>query len=73
MQFEASVLLEENIFDHNGWYVQQPDNTNNNSEGGQATMFNHNTYFSDSSDTISRRNIFFAIKYASKMDCKLSV
>ena len=54
----ASVLLEENIFDHNGWYVQQPDNTNNNSEGGQATMFNHNTYFSDSSDTISRRNIF---------------
>lgn len=54
----ASVLLEENIFDHNGWYVQQPDNTNNNSERGQATIFNHNTYFSDSSDTISRRNIF---------------
>jgi hypothetical protein len=54
----ASVLLEENIFDHNGWYIQQPDNSNNNSEGGQATMFNHNTYFSDSYDTISRRNIF---------------
>ena len=53
----ASVLLEENIFDHNGWYKQQVGN-GNDQEQGQATFFNHNSYFSDAVNTISRGNIF---------------
>jgi len=53
----ASVLLEENIFDHNGWYKNQIGTGNGKSEG-QATMFNHNTYFSESFNTIFRKNIF---------------
>ena len=53
----ASVLLEENIFDHNGWYKQQIGDANEKEEG-QATMFNHNTYFSESNHTISQNNIF---------------
>ena len=53
----VSALLEENVFDHNGWYKQQIDGGNDKAEG-QATMFNHNTYFTDVNYTISRRNIF---------------
>jgi hypothetical protein len=52
----ASVLLEENIFDHNGWYQQSNDY--NNKEEGMATIFNHNTYFSGSNNTIFRKNLF---------------
>ena len=55
--FRASVLLEENIFDHNGWYKPQID-AGNDKEQGQATMFNHNTYFSDSFNSKFIRNIF---------------
>ncbi|WP_428737779.1 DUF5011 domain-containing protein [Sulfurimonas sp.] len=51
----TSMLLEENIFDHNGWYKQGKDN---NKSEGQATMFNHNTYFPESRNTIFRNNIF---------------
>ena len=53
----ASVLLEENIFDHNGWYKKQIDAGNESAEG-QATFFNHNTYFADSFDTRFVNNIF---------------
>lgn len=53
----ASVLLEENIFDHNGWYKQQIGDGNDPSEG-QATFFNHNTYFSGATHTRFVRNIF---------------
>ena len=53
----ASILLEENVFDHNGWYKQQIG-SGNNQEEGQATFFNHNTYFSDSKDTRFVNNIF---------------
>ena len=55
--FRASVLLEENIFDHNGWYKPQVD-AGNDKDQGQATMFNHNTYFSDSFNSKFIRNIF---------------
>ncbi|WP_028584992.1 right-handed parallel beta-helix repeat-containing protein [Desulfogranum mediterraneum] len=49
----ASVLLEENIFDHNGWYSRA------GSGGiGQATVFNHNTYFANSKNTTFSENIF---------------
>ena len=53
----ASVLLEENIFDHNGWYKKQLGSGNEEDEG-QATMFNHNTYFSEAFHTKFIRNIF---------------
>lgn len=46
------ILLEENIFDHNGWYSQAPG------APGMATMFNHNTYFEDCHNVTFRRNIF---------------
>ncbi len=51
----ASILLEENIFDHNGWYQQ---GLNNVQTDGMATMFNHNTYFAETRDTIFRKNLF---------------
>jgi len=54
----ASVLLEENVFDHNGWLVQQRVEGQGEKSQGQATIFNHNTYFRRSVDTIFRNNIF---------------
>jgi len=53
----ASVYLEENIFDHNGWFKQQIG-TGNDKEQGQATFFNHNTYFSDAFNTRFINNFF---------------
>ncbi len=53
----VSITLEENVFDHNGWYKQQIDGGNEKEEG-QATMFNHNTYFSGAHEVIFRKNIF---------------
>jgi len=53
----ASVLLEENLFDHDGWYKQSYVTLNDPAEG-QATFFNHDTYFTNTGDTIFRRNLF---------------
>ncbi|HTY02520.1 MAG TPA: hypothetical protein VMC81_02210 [Rhodocyclaceae bacterium] len=53
----ASVWLEENIFDHNGWYKQGDTNFSDPAEG-KATMFNHNTYFAEARDTVFRNNLF---------------
>lgn len=50
-----SMLMEENIFDHNGWLKQGRGNTQ---EGGTATMFNHNTYFCDCHEVVFRGNMF---------------
>lgn len=45
-------LVEECIFDHNGW-LHRPD------EGiGVATMFNHNIYISSCNQVVYRRNLF---------------
>lgn len=44
------LLVEENVFDQNGWH---PD-----IEGAEATMFNHNMYLSAGSDLVVRGNIF---------------
>ncbi len=52
MAFANGVLLEENIFDHNGWYSKSPGLP------GTATMFNHNTYFEGCHNVIFARNIF---------------
>lgn len=54
----ASLTLEENIFDHNGWYKQQIKSGANEKTDGQATMFNHNTYFAASHNVTFRGNIF---------------
>jgi hypothetical protein len=43
------LLIEENIFDHNGW--------NETVAGAEATMFNHNTYI-NSNDVVMRGNMF---------------
>ena len=53
----ASVYLEENIFDHNGWFKQQIGSGNDKAQG-QATFFNHNTYFSDAFNTRFINNFF---------------
>jgi hypothetical protein len=53
----ASILLEENIFDHNGWYMKQLGQINA-ADNGMATMFNHNTYFGATRNTIFRKNLF---------------
>ncbi len=58
--YSASVdgfLLEENIFDHNGWYQQSM--TYNDQKDGQATIFNHNTYFGNTKNVIFRENSFY--------------
>ncbi|MBU0622620.1 MAG: hypothetical protein KJ795_12320 [Gammaproteobacteria bacterium] len=53
----VSLWLEENIFDHNGWYKQGDTNFSDQAEG-KATMFNHNTYFTETRDTVFRNNLF---------------
>ena len=62
----TSALLEENLFDHNGWYKQADGNGHGE---GQATMFNHNSYFSSTKNTIFRNNIF---SRASSIDTKFT-
>lgn len=54
---QASVLLQENLFDHNGWRVRQTTGNNDQSHG-QATMYNHNTYFTAGNGVIFQRNLF---------------
>ncbi len=51
------IVLEENIFIHNGWYIQSR-NGDNNPAGGQATMFNHNIYFSGTRNVSLKENLF---------------
>lgn len=46
------LLLEENIFDHNGWLNQYPTTP------GPATMFNHNTYLVECRKVKFENNIF---------------
>ena len=54
----TSALVEENIFDHNGWLIQQKLPKGKEKAEGQATIYNHNTYFRRAVDTIFRDNIF---------------
>lgn len=49
-----NVLIEECVFDHNGWLIQSYDGTE---ADGQAVIFNHNTYFSAHENFIFRNNI----------------
>jgi hypothetical protein len=51
-------LIEENIFDHNGWYQQRPLNVPLNTKSyGYATYFNHNAYIVNSSNLIIKNNL----------------
>lgn len=52
-----TFLMEENVFDHNGWFIQQIG-TGNDKDSGQATFYNHNTYLVDMKNTTIRNNIF---------------
>ena len=54
---QPAVLLQENLFDHNGWRIQSREGNNAQAEG-QATMFNHNTYFSSANGVVFQRNLF---------------
>ncbi len=52
----ASVLLEECIFDHNGWLLQNvPENRG---KPGRAIPLSHNTYCTGMYSTIFRDNMF---------------
>lgn len=52
-------LLEENIFDHNGWLIPSYGNSEGQDKSdGQATQFSHNTYFVDNKNVIFRNNSF---------------
>ena len=52
-----TILLQENLFDHNGWRIQSIGG-NNNKGDGQATFFNHNTYFTQPQKVLFQRNLF---------------
>ena len=58
------AVIEENFFDHNGWLIQGGGpalackKKDEAKVGGQATCFNHNTYFNSMSDTVMRNNLF---------------
>ncbi len=54
----ASLILEENIFDHNGWLKQANKELGIGVPQGAATMFNHNTYFSNAKNVNFLNNIF---------------
>lgn len=52
-------LLEENIFDHNGWLIPSYGNSEGQDKSnGQATQFSHSTYFVDNQNVIFRNNSF---------------
>ncbi|MDI6401767.1 T9SS type A sorting domain-containing protein [Balneolaceae bacterium ANBcel3] len=50
------LLVEECIFDHNGWLIQGPGDGSR--DGGAATMFNHNVYITATNDIVLRGNTF---------------
>lgn len=47
------IKLEENIFDHNGWY-----SVSGSGGIGAGTIYNHNTYFSATKNVSFKDNIF---------------
>ncbi len=52
------MILDDNIFDHNGWY-KQSINSDNSKKDGQATIFNHNTYFALNHNITFSNNSFY--------------
>lgn len=56
MAFVDNIILEENVFDHNGWLVQSDGDET--TEDGEATIFNHNIYTTDAKNMSLKNNIF---------------
>ncbi len=55
----SGLLLEENVFDHNGWLIPgEFHRFRSTRRDGRATMFNHNTYFGSCHDVVFRGNMF---------------
>ena len=54
-----NLVLEGNVFDHNGWYKQSTSSSGNPKADGQATMFNHNTYFANVQNVRFEENAFY--------------
>lgn len=51
-------VIEENVYDHNGWYQQRPITVALNTKSkGYATYFNHNSYIVNASNLIVRNNL----------------
>lgn len=50
------LIIEENIFDHNGWLVQS--NGDATQDNGEATIFNHNAYLGHNKNMSVKNNIF---------------
>ncbi len=53
---QPTILLQENTFYHNGWRIQSKNGSS--AADGQATIFNHNTYFTDAKGVIFEKNLF---------------
>jgi len=64
----TGVLLEENVWDENGWNPDIPVGTPSN-PGACATIFNHNVYLSDVKETVVRNEV---VLRASSMGIKVS-
>lgn len=63
-------LIEDNLFDHNGWFNPRGSNQALNDKAyGAATYFNHNAYLSAEKNLVIRNNIF---SRASSMGLKLT-
>ncbi len=52
-----AVLLQENLFDHNGWRIRSVGSGSDPSDG-QATIENHNTYFTAPNGVVFHANLF---------------
>ena len=50
------LVLEENYFDHNGWLLKK--SSKNKWTDGAGTIYNHNTYFSNSKRLVMNNNVF---------------
>jgi len=52
----SSLLVEENVFDHNGWLYPAREETKG--KQGLASLRSHNTYFSSCHNIVFRGNMF---------------
>jgi hypothetical protein len=52
-----NFVIEENIFDHNGWLIQEDGDPPTDGTGGEATAFNHNIYLSHCRNVTIQKNI----------------
>ena len=52
------LLLDECFFDHNGWLGYNTTRNYRDHINGQATLLNHNTYFTSARNVLMRGNIF---------------